>query len=100
MVTHVQTAPIDTISCLGPRVPVDLFKITDESLDTLLHRSTRSPLAIEVRREIIHRISGDKNIARVMMHGTIGGVGFGVVEQEWLGIFSVRTIVLKYMVVI
>ena len=79
MITQVQTAPIDTISCLGPRVPVDLFKVTDDSLDLLMHRSDRDELAIDVRREIIHRISGDKNIARVLMHGNIAGVGLGVV---------------------
>ncbi|MHA2045141.1 MAG: GNAT family N-acetyltransferase, partial [Candidatus Thorarchaeota archaeon] len=92
MITNVQTAPIDIISCLGPRVPVDLFKVTDESLDTLMHQSKRSPLAIDVRRAIIHRISGDKSIARVMMHGNIGGVGLGVVEENWLGLFSIRTL--------
>ncbi|MFW9768803.1 MAG: GNAT family N-acetyltransferase [Candidatus Thorarchaeota archaeon] len=91
MVTHVQIAPITTISCHSPRVPVDLFKVTDESLDVLMHKSTRDPFAVEVRREIIHRISGDKAIARVMMHGNIGGVGLGVVEEDWLGLFSVRT---------
>jgi ribosomal protein S18 acetylase RimI-like enzyme len=72
-------------------VPVDLFKITDDSLDMLMHRSKRDPFAIEVRREIIHRISGDKTIARIMMHGEIGGVGLGVVEEDWLGLFSIRT---------
>ncbi len=92
MVTHVQTAPIDTISCLRPRHPVDLFKVTDESLDTLMYRSTREKLAIDVRREIINRIRGDKNIARVMMHGNIAGVGLGVVEEDWLGLFSIRTL--------
>jgi GNAT superfamily N-acetyltransferase len=91
MVTHVQTAPIETVSCLTPRVPVDLFNVTDESLDLLMHRSTRDPFAIEVRKEIIYRISGEKTIARVMMHGDIGGVGLGVVEEDWLGLFSIRT---------
>ncbi len=92
MVTHVQTAPIEEISCLSPRVPVDLFKVTDESLDTLRYQSKREKLAIEVRREIIHHIEGDKKIARVMMHGNIAGVGLGVVEGEWLGLFSIRTL--------
>ncbi|MFW9794575.1 MAG: GNAT family N-acetyltransferase [Candidatus Thorarchaeota archaeon] len=92
MITHVQSAPIDSISCLEPRVPVDLFKVTDESLDILMYRSERSELAIEVRREIIHRIGGEKNIARVMMHGNIAGMGLGVLEGDWLGLFSIRTL--------
>ena len=92
MVTHVQTAPIEEISCLSPRVPVDLFKVTDESLDTLMYQSKREKLAIDARREIIHHIEGDKKIARVMMHGNIAGVGLGVVEGAWLGLFSIRTL--------
>jgi GNAT superfamily N-acetyltransferase len=92
MVTHVQTAEIEEISCLNPRLPVDLFKVTDESLDTLMYRSEKEKIAIEVRREIIHHIAGDKNIARVLMHGKIAGVGLGVVEGDWLGLFSVRTL--------
>jgi GNAT superfamily N-acetyltransferase len=92
MVTHVQTAPIEEISCHSPRVPVDLFKVTDDSLDSLMFQSKRDKKAIEVRREIIHRISGDKNIAKVMMHGNIAGVGLGVVESGWLGLFSIRTL--------
>ncbi|MFW9786505.1 MAG: GNAT family N-acetyltransferase [Candidatus Thorarchaeota archaeon] len=92
MITHVQTAPIEEIACLDPKVPVDLFKVTEDSLDTLMYRSTRASKAISVRREIIHRIEGSKNIARVMMHGNIAGVGLGVVEEDWLGLFSIRTI--------
>lgn len=92
MITHVQTAPIEEISCHSPKLPVDLFKVSEESLDILMHESKRDIKAIEVRREIIHRIDGAKNIARVMMHGNIAGVGLGVVEQDWLGLFSIRTL--------
>ena len=92
MVTHVQTVSIEEISCLSPRLPVDLFKVTEESLDTLMHRSERENKTIEVRREIIHHITGDKNIARVLMHGNIAGIGLGVVESDWLGLFSIRTL--------
>jgi len=91
MITHVQTVQIGDISCLDPHHPVDLFKVSDESLDILMHRSERDKRAIEVRREIIHRIRGEKNIARVLMHGNIAGVGLGVVERDWLGLFSIRT---------
>ncbi|MHA3963870.1 MAG: GNAT family N-acetyltransferase [Candidatus Thorarchaeota archaeon SMTZ1-45] len=91
MVTHFQTAPIEDISCLDPRLPVDLFKVNDESLNILMHRSKREKSAIKVRREIIKRISGAKNIAKVMMHGNIAGVGLGVIEGDWLGLFSIRT---------
>ncbi len=92
MVTHVQTIPIEEISCLDPHLPVDLFKVTDESLDILMHQSEREKRAIEVRKEIIKRIAGAKNIARVLLHGKIAGMGLGVVERDWLGLFSIRTL--------
>jgi len=92
MVTHVQTIPIDELVCLNPRVAVDLFRVSDDSIDGLFHRSKRDEFALEVRREIIHRIEGEKKIARVTIDGQIAGVGLGVVEEDMLGLFSIRTI--------
>ena len=91
MVTHVQTTPISELACLDPQVGVDLLKVTDDSIDTLFHRSKRDEFALEIRREIIHRIEGEKKIARVMIDGQIAGVGLGVVEEDMLGLFSIRT---------
>ena len=92
MVTHVQTVPIDTLACLDPRVSVDILRVADESIDSLFHRSKRDEFALEVRREIIHRIEGEKKIARVMIDGQVAGVGLGVVEEDMLGLFSIRTL--------
>jgi len=92
MNTYLQTIPIDELVCLDPRVGVDLLRVTDESIDTLIHRSKRDAFELEIRREIIHRIEGEKKIARVMIDGQIAGVGLGVVEEDMLGIFSVRTL--------
>jgi GNAT superfamily N-acetyltransferase len=92
MITQVQTAPIEEVSCHSPKHPVDLFKVTKESLDILMYKSERKKKANDVRREIIHRIDGAKNIARVMIHGNIAGVGLGVVVNKWLGFFSIRTL--------
>ncbi|TFG98478.1 GNAT family N-acetyltransferase [Candidatus Thorarchaeota archaeon] len=91
MITQVQTIPIDDLVCFNPRVGVDLLRVSDESIDTLLYRSKRDEFAQEVRREIIHRIEGEKKIARVMIDGKIAGVGLGVVEEDMLGFFSIRT---------
>ncbi len=92
MNTYLQTAPTDELACLDPRVGVDLLRVTDESIDTLIHRSKRTEFELEIRREIIHRIEGEKKIARVMIDGQIAGVGLGVVEDDMLGLFSVRTL--------
>ncbi|TFG31295.1 GNAT family N-acetyltransferase [Candidatus Thorarchaeota archaeon] len=92
MVTHVQTVPIKELTCLDPQVGVDLLRVSDESIDILFHREKRDEFALEVRREIIHRIEGEKKIARVMIDGKIAGVGLGVVEEDMLGLFSIRTL--------
>ena len=92
MVTHVQTIAIQELSCLDPHLPVDLFKANSDSLNALMHQSEREKKEIEGRKEIISRIAGSKTVARVMMHGRIAGVGLGVVEEDWLGLFSIRTL--------
>ena len=91
MMTHMQTIPISELAALDLIVGVDLLRVTDESIDTLIHRSERSEFALEARRDIIHHIEGEKKIARVMIDGQIAGVGLGVVEEDMLGLFSVRT---------
>jgi len=92
MITHVQTMSIIELTCLDPMVGVDLLRVTDESIDSLFHQSKRDEFALEVRREIIHRIEGEKKIARVLIDGQIAGIGLGIVEEDMLGLFSVRTL--------
>ena len=91
MVTHVQTVAIQELSCLDPHLPVDLFEVNNVSLNVLMHQSEREKKEIEGRKRIINRIAGAKNIARVMMHGRTASVGLGVVQKDWLGLFSIRT---------
>lgn len=92
MITHVQTVPIRDLTCLDPRVEVDILRVSDDSIDTLFHGSDRDDFALQIRREIIHRIEGEKKIARVKIHGKIAGVGLGVVEQDMMGLFSISTL--------
>jgi ribosomal protein S18 acetylase RimI-like enzyme len=92
MLTHVQTMSVDELSDLYLKVPVDIIKVSDDSIYTLMYESGMGEVAIEARRGIINRIEGDKGIARVMIHGKIAGVGLGVVREKWLGLFSIRTI--------
>jgi len=91
MVTHFQTVPIERLTCLDTEVEVDLLRVTDESIDILYHRSMRDEFAIQVRKEMIHRIEGEKKIARVMIDGQLAGTGLGVVEEDMMGLFSIKT---------
>ncbi len=92
MITHVQTVPVRELACLEPLIEVDILRVTDDSIDTLFHRSDRNDFALQVRREIIHRIEGEKKIARIKIDGQIAGVGLGVVEEDMMGLFSIRTL--------
>jgi len=92
MVTYFQTIHIDELSCVLPRVPVDIIKVNDDSISTLMFESGLDETAINVRKEIINRIEGEKGIARVMIDGRLAGVGLGVVQESWLGLFSIRTL--------
>ena len=92
MMTQVHTMPINELSCIYPRIPVDIIKVSDESIDTLMFDSGFDEPTFEVRKGIINRIEGEKGIARVMIDGQIAGVGLGVVQDSWLGLFSIRTL--------
>jgi ribosomal protein S18 acetylase RimI-like enzyme len=92
MVTYVQTIPIQELSCVYPRVPVDIIKVDDASIDTLMYESGFDSPAVEARRGIIKRIEGEKGIGKVMIDGRLAGMGLGVVRADWLGLFSIRTL--------
>jgi GNAT superfamily N-acetyltransferase len=92
MLTHVQIVPITKLSCIYPKVPVDILKVNDSSIDILMVESGFDENTIEVRRGIINRIEGEKGIAQVMIDGKLAGVGLGVVQESWLGLFSIRTL--------
>ncbi|MFW9961402.1 MAG: GNAT family N-acetyltransferase [Candidatus Thorarchaeota archaeon] len=92
MTTYVQIIHIDELSCILPRVPVDIIKVNNDSINTLMFESGLDETAISVRKEIINRIKGEKGIARVLIDGRLAGVGLGVVQEEWLGLFSIRTL--------
>jgi GNAT superfamily N-acetyltransferase len=92
MITYCQTVSIDELSCIFPKVPVDIFKVNDDSIDALMFESGYDNPTIDARRGIINRIKGEKVIARVMIDGRIAGVGLGVAQDSWLGLFSIRTL--------
>jgi ribosomal protein S18 acetylase RimI-like enzyme len=48
--------------------------------------------SIETRKEIMARVPYQKAYAEVRINGEIVGLGFGVVEGEWLGLFSITTL--------
>jgi GNAT superfamily N-acetyltransferase len=91
MITYVQRISIQELSCMSPKVAVDIVKVDDSSLDDLMHEAGFDIPAKEARREIIKRIDGEKGIGRVMIDGRLAGVGLGVVRENLLGLFSIRT---------
>ena len=92
MITHVQTVPITELSCLDPRVAVDLLKVTNESINALFQETGFTEQVRSARSDIIARIKGEKIIACAKIDGKFAGVGLGVVQGKWLGLFSIRTL--------
>lgn len=48
--------------------------------------------SLAVRRGIMDRVSLPKAYAAALIDGTTGGVGFGVLDRGWLGIFAIATL--------
>jgi len=48
--------------------------------------------SIGVRKDIMARAPFQKAYAEVRINGEIAGLGFGVIEGEWLGLFSITTL--------
>lgn len=92
MKTFVQTLPVNQLSCLDPEFPVDLLKVSDKSINALFQSAGFDETVQQARRSIIKRIEGEKIIARVMIDGKIAGIGLGVVKEDWLALFSIRTL--------
>ncbi|TFF91560.1 GNAT family N-acetyltransferase, partial [Candidatus Thorarchaeota archaeon] len=51
-----------------------------------------SEQAMETRLEIISRCTEDKGMATAFLDGEPAGVGLGVTDGDWLGLFSIITL--------
>lgn len=90
---NVQTAPIGTVLSLAQaKQPVTLFHQFDPDWFAAYQQvSGASERGQMVRQMAWQRIPGRVAFALVTMDGTPAGVGLGVYERGWVGVFSMAT---------
>ncbi len=91
--TYVMTAPIEALSSINPRVDV----VVDEALtpgwvEAYNAGGRFSERELRLRISIMKRIRAKKGFARAIIGDNVVGVGLGVLENDWLGLFAIWTI--------
>jgi ribosomal protein S18 acetylase RimI-like enzyme len=91
--TNVQTADLPTIlQNTAATYPVTINTTLDETWFAFdIAAAQRSPHSAHVRRGIMQRIGPQAAYVTVRLDEQIVGIGLGVVERGWLGVFSMRT---------
>ncbi|MFX0106680.1 MAG: GNAT family N-acetyltransferase [Candidatus Hodarchaeota archaeon] len=92
MKTYLQTAEIEGSSEASVEHEVELISTpTDEWFSAYARISSHPPLVLRVRRGIFNRMPDGKRFALVREGESIIGISVGVVYQNGIGIFGVRT---------
>ena len=92
MRTHLQIAPINRLTSLMPIINVQIEEtIPSGWFKAYTEASGFSDSAMSARRSIIGDIKLKKAFASVVIDERIAGIGLGVVNNDWLGLFSVVT---------
>ena len=91
--TNVQTAVLSTILNHTTAIyPATINTHFDEDWFNFdVTAAQRNPHTTTVRRGIMQRIGPQAAYALVHLDGQIVGIGLGVVERGWLGVFNMRT---------
>jgi len=85
---EVWTAEISALSKFEPTCDTEyLDALSEEWIDTYLQASGYDPSTMDVRKGILERT--DQQRVYVLAKET--AVGFGVVEEDWLGVFNIGT---------
>jgi GNAT superfamily N-acetyltransferase len=90
---RVQTTSIRNLTAIGARHSVEMnLGITAEWLSTYATAGQFDEKAIKGRADILERINAKRAFALARMSDNVLGVGVGVVEQGWLGLFAIETL--------
>ena len=93
MITHVQTASVDQVLDTQPTVRVEIdIDPSPEWIRCYGKAGKYDEHTLAVRTEIIRRISNKKAIASAYLGKELVGVGLGVLEDDWIGLFSITTL--------
>ncbi|MFQ5979631.1 MAG: GNAT family N-acetyltransferase [Candidatus Heimdallarchaeota archaeon] len=84
---------IGQLASIRPRIPVKIRAKPDLAwLRTYIAGNGYDQASLEIRKAIVERIAQKKAFATAVVAGKIVGVGLGVVERGWLGLFSIATL--------
>jgi GNAT superfamily N-acetyltransferase len=90
--TKVLTAPLSGILLEEPEVGVVVLGSPWDDWFAAYQKFTGfDKRKIAVRKSIIHRISAQKAFAAAVIDEDVMGIGLGVVDGDWLGLFSMIT---------
>ncbi|MHA2243177.1 MAG: GNAT family N-acetyltransferase, partial [Candidatus Thorarchaeota archaeon] len=93
MITHVQTATVDDVLGTKPTVRVEINnEPKPDWIGCYGEAGKFDEHTLNVRTEIIRRISNKKAIASAYLGKELVGVGLGVLENDWIGLFSITTL--------
>ncbi len=89
---EVWTAHLSTLLTTRSELNTNLLvQVTDDWIDTYNLASGHDPSTIDVRLAIMERTYHPKMYAQAIINGVTAAIGFGVVEDSWLGVFNIAT---------
>lgn len=89
----IQVASLDNLVSIKPKFNVEVHsQPTSAWLETYASSGEFDRFSLETRRRIMARVPLEKAFAAAMIDGKVVGVGIGVCEGSWLGLFSLATL--------
>lgn len=89
----IRVTSIEQLASIEPSVPVKIRARPDLAwLRTYIVGNSYDQASVEIRKAIVERIAQKKAFATAAIDGKIAGVGLGVVERGWLGLFAIATL--------
>jgi GNAT superfamily N-acetyltransferase len=93
LTVRVQTTKIRKLSAIKTSHSIEISpELTSDWLATYAAAGQYDEKAIESRKGILERIDRHRAFALVRESGEILGVGLGVVERGWMGLFAIETL--------
>ncbi|MFX1476038.1 MAG: GNAT family N-acetyltransferase [Promethearchaeota archaeon] len=88
----IQVAPIDALVTRGSEIPVGVNSSPNrEWFAAYAEAGGLGDFSLKIRQEIMERVPATKGFAAARVDGRIVGIGFGVSDGEWLGLFAIVT---------
>jgi GNAT superfamily N-acetyltransferase len=92
MRVKVLTAPLAKVVLEEPEIGIVVFGSPWKDWFTTYHKASGfDKKQMDIRKSIIERVSNEKACAAAIMGEKVVGIGLGILDHEWLGLFSMVT---------